>query len=154
MPGTIGRSGGGNRKSSRRKALSSTLRRDRARSDAGEAARPERPDWLADRIAIAAWDRICALLEARDTLSEGDADAILLASVAEAEYRAADALIVAEGLVVDGKQGLVAHPAVKVRSDAWKRWASALSRLGLDPITRSRVDRAPRMPGDNTFGAI
>lgn len=150
MPGTSGRSGGSNRKSARRRALLTGTRRRAAA--AGELiARPERPAWLADPVAVAAWDRICTLLEDRGTLSEGDADAVLLAAVAESEYRQADALLAADGLVVMGLRGPTAHPAAKLRESAWKRWAAALSRLGLDPLARNRVDPAPGVGRHNPF---
>jgi P27 family predicted phage terminase small subunit len=147
MPGTPGRSGGTNRRSDARKRLLRSHRAGRASTDTAPRARPERPAWLTDPVAVAAWDRVCDLLEDRGTLSLGDADAVLLAAVAEAEYRAADALIAAEGLVVDGK----AHPATKIRESAWKRWSAALSRLGLDPVTRGRVEPAPPPREENPF---
>lgn len=147
MPGTPGRSGGHNRRSTRRKAFLGTYRADRDTTPPEKIARPARPAWLTDEIAVAAWDRIVGLLAERETLSEGDADAVLLAAVAEAEYRAADALIAADGLVVSGRL----HPATKIRESAWKRWSAALSRLGLDPISRPRVEKAPKPDHDNPF---
>ena len=154
MVGTVGRSGGANRKSNQRRAFLGTARRDRAGNKAAKDARPTRPGWLTDRVAMAAWDRICGLLEVRGTLSEGDADAVLLAAVAEAEYRSADALIAVEGLVCAGARGLNAHPAVKIRESAWKRWSAALSRLGLDPVTRGRVEPPPKPRNENPFGVL
>lgn len=152
MPGTPGRSGGHNRRSSRRKALLGTYRPGRAgKGTPLTSARPVRPAWLTDEIALAAWDRICNLLEERETLSEGDADAVLLAAVAEAEYRQADALIVAQGIITTGRYGPQPHPATKIRESAWKRWSAALSRLGLDPITRARVEKALTPARDNPF---
>lgn len=155
MPGTPGRSGGHNRRSSRLKALAGTYRPGRAGKSGKDApaasVRPARPAWLTDKIAVAAWTRICNLLEERETLSVGDADAVLLAAVAEAEYRQADALIVAEGLVTTGRYGPQPHPATKIRESAWKRWSAALSRLGLDPITRARVEKAPSPREENPF---
>lgn len=147
MAGTPGRSGGHNRRSRARKGVTATIRQDRDHKSPVRVARPARPEWLTDAVSTAAWDRIVGLLEARGTLSAGDADAVLLAAVAESEYRKADALLERDGLVVNGS----AHPAVKIRADAWKRWSSALSRLGLDPITRHRVDPAPDRPA-NPFG--
>ena len=147
MPGTVGRSGGHNRRGASRKQLHGTARPDREDEPTFTPGRPERPAWLTDEVAIAAWERVCGLLEARGTLSAGDADAVLLVAVAEAEYRRADALIEAEGLVVGG----AAHPAVRIRADAWKRWSAALSRLGLDPVTRSRVEPAAPLKDENPF---
>jgi hypothetical protein len=72
-------------------------------------------------------------------LTVADADAILLAAVAESEYRTADALVAGQGLVVSGAP----HPAAKLRESAWKRWSAGLSRLGLDPITRHRIEPPP-----------
>lgn len=145
MAGTPGRSGGSNRKSGRLRAHD---RRDRrATTPGGPRARPERPAWLVDAVAVEAFERIAELLAERGTVTEGDGDAVLLAALAEAEYRAADALIVAEGLVVNGRP----HPAAKIRESAWKRWSTALSRLGLDPITRGRIEPPPRRPKENPF---
>ena len=137
MPGTPGRSGGHNKRTSSRRSLAQ--RRGLAQVAAAPCARPERPAWLTDPIAIEAWDRLCGLLADRAALTVADGDAITLAAVAEAEYRTADALIAAQGLVVNGSP----HPATKSRESAWKRWSAGLSRLGLDPITRHRVEPVP-----------
>lgn len=148
MPGTPGRSGGSNRRTTAHRSAAGTARRNReAEAPPVTAARPARPPWLTDPIAVEAWDRVADLLEAREVLTDADGDAILLAAVAEAEYRKADALIEAEGLVTDGR----AHPAAKIRESAWKRWSAALSRLGLDPITRGRVVPAPPATAANPF---
>lgn len=117
MTGTPGRSGGS---------------RERAPSPPVELGRPVRPDWL-DDVAATAWERLADLLERRGTLSPIDADAITLAATAEAEYRAAVALVREHGVLAYG--GGV-RPAVRLRESAWKRWSTALTRLGLDPASR------------------
>lgn len=135
MPGTVGRSGGN---------------RSRTRGPTVSQGRPERPAWIQrDPIAVEAWIRIVAMLEARRTLSEHDGDAVLLACLAESEYRHADELIRRDGLII----GDLPHPAVKIRADSWKRWSTALSRLGLDPLTRDRVAPAA-LPSENPFTAL
>lgn len=145
MPGTPGRSGGYNRKQNPRRGRK-RLAPPGLSPDA--FGRPGRPEWIAaDLVACESWDRTVSLLEARGTITPADRDAVLLATVAESEYRKADALIVAEGLVVDGRP----HPAAKIRESAWKRWSSALSRLGLDPLTRGRVQPAPQQPAGNPY---
>jgi P27 family predicted phage terminase small subunit len=149
MAGTAGRSGGHNRASARRRQLG-LGRKARSGATSAQATRPTRPAWLVDAVAVAAWERIVVLLEERGTLSEGDGDAVLLGALAESEYRQADELIAAEGLTVNGR----AHPLIKVRADAWKRWSSALSRLGLDPMARNRVDPAPEPKRHNPFASF
>jgi P27 family predicted phage terminase small subunit len=137
MPGTPGRSGGHNRKLNPQRNVG---RRPQPQPAADSYGIPELPAWLRDDpIASEAWARITGLLAERGTITPGDGDAIVLACVAESEYRGADAVVRAEGLTVGGNM----HPAVKVRESAWRRWSSALSRLGLDPITRPRVQAAP-----------
>lgn len=145
MAGTVGRSGGHNRKLKPQRGRN---RRLPAGLSPDAFGRPARPEWIsADAIACESWDRTVSLLEARGTLTPADRDACLLAAVAESEYRKADALIAAEGLVVDGKP----HPAARLRESSWKRWSSALSRLGLDPLTRGRVQPAPAQPAGNAY---
>lgn len=149
MPGTPGRSGGHNKKLDARRARG---RRPLKGISPDAFGCPNRPGWIAtDAIACEAWDRIVKLLEARETVTPADRDAILLAAIAESEYRAADTLISRDGLVIDGKP----HAAAKIRESAWKRWSSALSRLGLDPLTRARVQPAPmRQSGGNPYEKV
>lgn len=122
--------------------------RGRATVSTQPCVRPERPDWLTDPTAVEAWERLVQLLADRGVLTVADADAIVLAAVAEAEFRAADNLIATQGLVLGGTP----HPAVKIRESAWKRWSAGLSRLGLDPITRHRVEPPSPPPNRETEG--
>lgn len=157
MPGVKGLSGGHNRKSGARKVASSTYRRDRVAQGPtpNQVAEPERPGWIdADPIAAEAWARICSLMIGLQTITVADRDAIVLACVAESEYRRAHALIESEGIVVDGPRGRMAHPATKVRESAWRRWATALAQLGLSPATRERVGKADVNPRASRFADL
>lgn len=157
MAGVKGRSGGGNRRTDVHKRLAGTYRRDRAAKGpaADEVGAPKKPDFLAhDAIASEAWDRLVATLLDRHVLTPGDRDAVLLACKAESEFRACDQALQRDGLTVTTERGLSAHPLLKARESAWRRWSSAIATLGLQPAMRERIPKAQRPEKANPFGGL
>ncbi len=102
----------------------------------------------ANPVALAAWKAFAAELNAMQVLTLADRAA--LAALVSA-YRAsleADEGVAAEGLTCArttdrGGASIVAHPAVAIRSDAWKRYKSMLVEFGLTPSSRTRIATNP-----------
>ncbi len=154
MSGIRGRSGGHNRRTAEVKRVRGTMRSDRQphAPAADEIGAPARPDWLdTDALAVAAWDRIVATLLERRTLTPGDRDAVLLAAKAESEFRRCDEIILRDGPLITIDRGAVAHPLLKPRESAWRRWSAALAVLGLQPVMRDRIAKARPAERDNPF---
>lgn len=124
-----------------------TLRKSRLVKDAPtlKPGRPAVPASIADNaVAFAEWDRLCSDLLMTRVLSAQDRGIVEIASLAYAEYmEAIDALagggIVYETTNTSGARIIKAHPAVAIRSDAWRRYKAALGEVGLSPSARQKV---------------
>lgn len=127
------------------KVVSGTDRADR-RNDAAptpDVARPPMPSTLTD-FAAANWDRFCGVLESMGVLSVADEFALEQLVETYAQWLHAQGVIDIEGThyTTESKSGgtmVRAHPAVAMRSDAARRFASLMSEFGLTPASRSRV---------------
>lgn len=154
MAGTKGRSGGHNRRTADEKRFRGTARADRqpGAPTADEIGAPVRPDWLdSDPLAMAAWDRIVSTLLERRTITPGDRDAVLLAAKTESEFRRCDEIVLRDGPLITTERGAAAHPLLKPRESAWRRWSAALAVLGLQPVMRDRIARARAPSRDNPW---
>jgi P27 family predicted phage terminase small subunit len=79
-------------------------------------------------------------------LTVADATALALLCEALGEWRAADDIVRAEGVVYESttRSGVMKrpHPCVAIRGDAWRRAEKMLAKFGLTPSDRSRVETA------------
>lgn len=111
------------------------------------ATMPPKPKHLSG-FASEAWDRIAPELHRAGLLSKIDGAGLELLVCAYDDWRAANALVVAEGLTYEcetagGGSMVRARPEVAMRSDAWRRVRAILAEFGLTPASRSRIDVNP-----------
>ena len=98
---------------------------------------PRAPGWLSAQ-AKAEWRRIMPLLIVRRILTEADMASVENYCVAIGQVRATEDIINREGFTIVTANGLRAHPAVRIQSDAMTRARLLAAELGLTPVSRSR----------------
>jgi len=142
------------RKTTAEKKASGTYRPDRDNSiDVAEGV-PDPPGYLS-AVALTHWDRMVKACSHVRTLTPADGDALAMMCVAFEEWRAADVIVRDEGevcssekVVSDGDQkitvkgGSYQHPAVGIRTSAWKRIVKMLREFGLTPNARAGMKMA------------
>jgi|SRR5882762_5464622 len=105
--------------------------------------------------ARAEFKRLCALLEARRALTEGDGRLLEIAAQETVRYRRACAKLDAEGEVrtyirldSNGQQVPVEKENhwLKIKADAVKTVVACLDRLGLSPLNKDKVKGARKSP--------
>jgi P27 family predicted phage terminase small subunit len=96
------------------------------------------PGWLS-KEAKAEWRRVMPLLVERRILTDADLGSLENYCLCVGQVRATQAVIASEGLTITTKNGLRAHPAVRIQSDAMTRARLLAAELGLTPVSRSRV---------------
>ncbi len=108
--------------------------------------RPDVPSTVAsDAVAYEEWNRLCDSAMSAEVLTKQDRAIVELAALAYAEYVDARRLIDDEGGATyettnqTGGRVIKAHPAVAIRSDAWRRYRAAICELGFTPAARAKV---------------
>jgi P27 family predicted phage terminase small subunit len=111
-------------------------------------------------VALEVWRELAPLLTRMRVLTKADRQALALLCDALAEYRAARAVVEAQGatFTVETMSGRVvrARPEVAIASDAHRRARLMLAEFGLTPAGRRRVealpsDPTPRDPAERHF---
>ena len=135
------------------KKLTGTLRpsREPKRAPTPRRGRPRPPKSLT-ATARMYWSDLVKLLDSMRVMTVGDVTALTLLCEALGEWRAADDIVRAEGVVYESttRSGIMKrpHPAVAIRADAWRRVEKMLGKFGLTPSDRSRVETARHaLPG-------
>lgn len=123
-----------------------TARKDRANIDEPKPSpqKPRCPAHLPPK-AKTAFKNVCELLEGMGVLTIVDGMALELLCDAYAEWRDLDTLIKKEGrtyktISTSGDEIIKGHPAVAMRSDAWKRIKSMMVEFGLTAASRTKVN--------------
>ncbi|WP_219906100.1 phage terminase small subunit P27 family [Photobacterium leiognathi] len=99
------------------------------------------PDELRDDNAVEMWKTSAEILIQRQVLTLADAAMLLVYCNSFSLYLEAEQTVLLDGLTVSSAQGgAKKHPAVNVRQDAISAMMRAGSLLGLDPLSRSRVN--------------
>lgn len=134
------------RKPASQKKAQGTYRKDRDQSLQLSEGIPDPPGYLSPQ-ALIHWDRMIEITRAARTLTEADGDALAMLCLSFEEYRAADIIVRDEGEICrtehttkDGrtyKGGPYQHPAVGIRTNAWKKIVRLLREFGLTPSARS-----------------
>lgn len=138
--------GGRPRKPTELKRAQGTLRKHRENKNqpklpSGAPAIPEklRPE------ALAEWRRLVVETLKMRVLTEMDRGVLILAADAYADWRESIDALAAAGSATyetEGQGGAVmfrARPECAIRSDAWRRYLSAIVQLGLTPAARAKV---------------
>lgn len=131
------------------KRLAGTFRPARAVPPAERLTAPPRAPAGMSKAAAAEWRRLAGVLVHNGVLSAGDLTALGLLAEALATAREMRAVVMAEGLLVQGDRGArKAHPAARLAVDARAEALRLLEAFGLTPASRHRVDRAPVQVAD------
>lgn len=102
---------------------------------------PSAPSYLGEDAA-AEWRRVARTLHEMRVLTEADLQALALYCAAFERWRAAEAEIEKEGLVVPTGttgRGVKANPAVSISNMAWEQMRKILIEFGMTPSSRARV---------------
>jgi P27 family predicted phage terminase small subunit len=99
---------------------------------------PVKPDWLSPE-ASDEWDRVLPEL-VRLKLTKAE-DAAALASYCEAwsTFVTATLTVQRDGLTIEAKQGLLAHPAVAIARNAGRELRAWAAHFGLTPSTEQAL---------------
>lgn len=154
------------RKPTEVKIAQGTNRPDRDMSIKMNEGIPDPPGYLSPQ-ALIHWDRCVAACRKVRTLTEADGDALAMLCVSFEEWRAADIIVRDEGEIcrciksvksstkADGDTAMVTtetvyqHPAVGIRSSAWKKIVKMLREFGLTPSARAGMKMAAHEKEEN-----
>jgi P27 family predicted phage terminase small subunit len=109
-------------------------RKPNVRTDAAAIGNvPNPPAWLS-KDAKAEWRRVMPLLVERRILTDADLGCVEAYCTAIGNVRAAQRILDAEGLTLNGRK----HPAFAIQNDAMTTARLLAAELGLTPVSRSR----------------
>lgn len=103
---------------------------------------------ILDGEARAEWDRIVPELQRLGLTKTIDAAGLTAYCLAWQRLVGAQAIVAAEGLLREGKQGLVKHPAVGVVEAASKELRAWCAEYGLSPSAENRMTAPEASDGD------
>lgn len=130
-----------------------TYRPDRDLSIDVASGVPDPPSYLSEQ-ALTHWDRMVQAAQKVRVLTEADGDALAMLCVAFEEYKAADIIVRDEGEICESnKGGKYQHPAVGIRSNAWKKIVRMLREFGLTPSARAGMKMAAHGEEENPISA-
>ena len=108
---------------------------------------PNPPSWLSAE-AKAEWRRVMPELSRLDLVKEQDRAALAAYCEAWATFVAATRVVQEEGLVINAKQGKLAHPCVAIARNAGREMRSWAAHFGLTPSTEQALARGGGDGGD------
>lgn len=155
------------RKTNQEKIANNTLRPDRDMTLPMSEGIPDAPGYLSP-VALTHWDRMVDAAQQARTLTPADGDALAMLCVAFEEWRAADIIVRDEGeicsveretmspsgTVKSTKGGAYQHPAVGIRTNAWKKIVKMLREFGLTPNARAGMKMAAKPAEENPIAAM
>jgi len=144
-------SGGNNRKPDVIKMAEGTYRKDRASKntpvDSGNVPRCPFP---VSSIAGRRWKQIVVGLERLGIIDEVDLTHLEGLCFQYQRAKEADKLVAKHGLLTETNKGdLVANPACRISSDAWAKVRSYGNDLGLNHLSRQRMESKKEQSGSN-----
>ncbi|WP_031095515.1 phage terminase small subunit P27 family [Streptomyces sp. NRRL S-15] len=113
---------------------------------------PEPPEWLTDEAAEE-WTRVVPGLSRLDLLKPEDRSSLAAYCEAWATFVSATRTVQEEGLVIEARQGKLAHPCVGIARAAGREMRSWAAHFGLTPSTEQALARGADDGGedDNPF---
>ena len=113
---------------------------------------PEPPEWLTGEAADE-WFRVVPGLSRLDLLKPEDRAALAAYCEAWATFVAATRTVQEEGLIIEARQGKLAHPCVGIARSAGREMRSWAAHFGLTPSTEQALARGADDGGedDNPF---
>jgi P27 family predicted phage terminase small subunit len=113
---------------------------------------PEPPAFLS-REAKAEWRRVVPGLQRLELLKPEDRGALAAYCESWATFVEATKTVHEEGLTIEAKQGLLAHPAVAIARNAGREMRTWAGKFGLTPVDESALTVEVDDGGqDNPFG--
>lgn len=108
---------------------------------------PRPPTWLSTE-AKAEWRRVVPELSRLDLVKEQDRAALAAYCEAWATFVVATRTVQEEGMVINAKQGKLAHPCVAIARNAGREMRSWAAHFGLTPSTEQALARGGGDDGD------
>jgi P27 family predicted phage terminase small subunit len=108
---------------------------------------PEPPFWL-DGEALAEWNRVVPELTRLDIIKSEDAATLTTYCEMWARFVDATATIAREGMFIEAKQGMLAHPAVGIQRASAKEVRAIAAHFGLTPSTEQALARGAGDDGE------
>lgn len=108
---------------------------------------PQAPEWLSAEAAEE-WDRVIPELSRLDLVKEQDRAALAAYCEAWATFVEASRVVQEEGLVIEARQGKLAHPCVAIARNAGREMRSWAAHFGLTPSTEQALARGGGDDGD------
>jgi P27 family predicted phage terminase small subunit len=108
---------------------------------------PTAPDWLTPEAA-AEWERVLPELSRLDLVKESDRAGLAAYCEAWAVFVEATTIVQRDGLTIEAKQGMLAHPAVAIARNAGREMRSWAAHFGLTPSTEQALSRGGGGDGD------
>ena len=154
------------RKPSEQKRREGTYRPDRDNQFEVDSAVPDPPPMLTGtsdsdllnewrRRGMDHWYRLTDFLSEENLISRLDGDALALLCLAFVEYEEADKEVAMYGLtVMSEKGGFYQHPAVGVRTNAWKKILRLCREFGMTPSARASLKTGDGQKEDNLDKAL
>lgn len=99
---------------------------------------PIKPEWLSEE-AGGEWDRVLPELARLKLVKREDAAALASYCEAWATFVTATLTVQREGLTIEAKQGLLAHPAVAIARNAGRELRAWAAHFGLTPSTEQAL---------------
>ena len=104
-------------------------------------AAPDAPSDLPTSVVVV-WNSVAPSLIEHGIISKVDLPLVEAYCRAVARAREAEAILDAQGPIIEGKRGSVVHPAFRVARDSWALASALAEKLGLDPTGRTRLGLA------------
>ncbi|MFF3671701.1 phage terminase small subunit P27 family [Microtetraspora malaysiensis] len=101
---------------------------------------PKPPTWLT-REARAEWKRVVSELTRLDLLKESDRATLAVYCETWARFVEATRTIQREGMTIEAKQGLLAHPAVAIARAAGRELRAFATQFGLTPASEGALSK-------------
>lgn len=99
---------------------------------------PEKPEWLAGE-ASDEWDRVLPELTRLQLVKREDAAALASYCQSWATFVEATLTVQRDGLTIEAKQGLLAHPAVAIARNAGRELRAWVAHFGLTPSSEQAL---------------
>lgn len=154
------------RKPTEQKKREGTYRPDRDNQFDVDSSIPDPPPMLTDHTSnpqltdfrergMLHWHRLAEVLSEARLISALDGDALALLCLAFVEYEEADSEVALYGLtVVSEKGGVYQHPAVGVRTNAWKKILRLCREFGMTPSARASLKAGDEQKEDTLAKAL
>ncbi|WP_287030039.1 phage terminase small subunit P27 family [Pseudomonas sp. UBA6310] len=153
MPGVKGRSGRRPKPTSQKALAGNPGKRalNKAEPQFSEITQVDPPEWM-QPLAIQMWEMVLPELLAQKIVCITDLHNVEAFCTAYANWRAAQAMVVEHGPVVQSAMGSpMKNPALTAAKEAMAQMVTFGAMLGLDPSSRTRLTGGKKSKANNPF---